>query len=69
MNTRVFAVIVILAGFGLMGALAGEMPRPGNGPEFGQHVSSMAPEHAREHGAHFGGSVSDMARGKDCGHH
>lgn len=52
-----------------LGARAMEHPSPGGGPEFGQHVASMAPEHPREHGRMFGQCVSAMARGEDCPHH
>jgi hypothetical protein len=41
--------------------------RPGGGPAFGEHVSSMAPEHPIMHGGHFGECVSGMARGT-CPH-
>jgi hypothetical protein len=40
---------------------------PGGGPEFGRHVSEMAPEHPLKHGRHFGECVSGMARGQ-CPH-
>ena len=43
-------------------------PAPGGGSAFGQHVSSMAPEHPREFGAQFGACVSLIARGLPCGH-
>ena len=40
----------------------------GPGPEFGAHVSQMAPEHAIAHGSMFGQCVATMARGT-CPHH
>jgi hypothetical protein len=41
---------------------------PGGGPEFGSHVSDMAPDHPLDHGGrHFGACVSGMARGQ-CPH-
>jgi hypothetical protein len=45
-----------------------EAPRPGGGPEFGRHVSGMAPEHPREHGKMFGECMSTMAKGEECPH-
>lgn len=66
----------ILLGVSLMGAvlLAGAVPAfaepltPGGGPAFGQHVSGMAPDHAKDHGAVFGECVSTMAQGAGCSH-
>jgi hypothetical protein len=40
---------------------------PGEGPEFGTHVSDMAPAHPLLHGRHFGECVSGMAQGQ-CPH-
>ncbi|MBI4301808.1 MAG: hypothetical protein HY664_04300 [Chloroflexi bacterium] len=46
-----------------------DMPAPGDGPAFGQHVSGMAPQHPLEYGgAMFGACVSTMAQGDDCPH-
>jgi hypothetical protein len=41
--------------------------QPGNGPEFGAHVSSKAPEHPIKCTRMFGECVSGMARG-ECPH-
>jgi hypothetical protein len=43
-------------------------PGPGDGPAFGRHVASVAPEHPREGGAEFGACVSTMARGEAWPH-
>lgn len=42
---------------------------PGGGDAFGEHVSSMAPEHPRDHGREFGECVSSMAQTGTCPHH
>lgn len=47
-------------------ALAQEDVAPG--PGIGKHVSEMAPEHPRSHGAMFGACVTVMARGLVCDH-
>ena len=56
---------VLVAGSGMVAA---QVP-PGGGNAFGKHVSGMAPEHARSHGAEFGACVSAMARTGECPHH
>ncbi|KZK16593.1 hypothetical protein A3962_14655 [Meiothermus taiwanensis] len=58
----VLSMLLFTSGF------AQDMPSPGGGPDFGKHVSGMAPEHPREHGAQFGACVSSMARGEGCVH-
>lgn len=65
----------VLAGIALIGGiLLGATPAladsgPGGGPAFGHHVSEMAPEHSKDHGAVFGGCVSTMARTDTCPNH
>ena len=44
-------------------------PAPGGGPEFGQHVSDMAPSHPVDHGLGFGRCVSELASAGTCSHH
>ena len=39
------------------------------GRDFGRHVSAMAPEHPKQHGAMFGECVSELARTGICPHH
>ncbi len=55
---------VLVAGSGMVAAHVS----PG-GNAFGKHVSGMAPEHARLHGAEFGACVRAMARTGECPHH
>ena len=66
---RKFLVVAALAG-SLLGI--GAVPALADGitpsPDFGQHVSDMAPEHAQTHGVAFGACVSAMARGASCPH-
>lgn len=38
------------------------------GPEFGAHVSEMAPEHAVAHGSMFGDCIATMATTSTCPH-
>ncbi|MEW6688868.1 MAG: hypothetical protein AB1452_07215 [Pseudomonadota bacterium] len=40
-----------------------------DGRQFGEHVSSMAPEHPLLHGVLFGDCVSEMAIAGECPHH
>ena len=71
MRIRLLAAPIVagaLIAAGLTPALAAG-GHPSKVPSFGQHVASMAPEHAREHGAEFGSCVSAMARGLECPHH
>lgn len=42
---------------------------PRGGPEFGQHVAEMAPDHPVDHGRDFGNCVSQLARTGHCEHH
>lgn len=70
MSNRRCLMVSILAGSllaGSAGTAFAEMPSPG--PEFGAHVSGMAPEHPQHHGSMFGACVSAMARGDVCSHH
>jgi len=66
---RRFIVVAALAGsllgIGAAPAIADDVTPS---PDFGQHVSDMAPEHALADGAEFGVCVSAMARGADCPH-
>ncbi|MBA4180568.1 MAG: hypothetical protein C0506_08280 [Anaerolinea sp.] len=50
-------------------APAAAQPAPGGGPEFGQHVAEMAPDHPTDHGREFGRCVSELAKRGECGHH
>jgi hypothetical protein len=59
------ALVVLALGTSPVGA---EDVAPGGSNAFGQHVASMAPEHAIEHGADFGACVSTMARTGTCPH-
>ena len=63
----IVAVIVLMVGLMVAPAFA-ETAAPGGGSAFGKHVSSMAPEHPRDHGAEFGQCVSTMAKESDCPH-
>lgn len=54
-----------LLGIGAAPVLADEVTPA---PDFGQHVSDMAPEHAQADGAVFGACVSAMALGAGCPH-
>lgn len=66
---RLLLIPVALAGaLASFGVASAAHPEPGGGPEFGQHIASMAPEHAIDHGAMFGECVSSMARGEGCTH-
>ena len=62
------AVVVMMMGLMVAPAFA-ETVAPGGGSAFGEHVSSMAPEHPRDHGREFGECVSTMARTGTCPHH
>jgi len=66
---RRFIVVAALAGsllgIGAAPAIADDVTPS---PDFGQHVSDMAPEHAQADGAEFAACVSAMARGADCPH-
>lgn len=57
---------LILVAFMVLPAAASDMPCPTPGPEFGKHVSSMAPEYPIMHGRMFGKMISSMARGMPC---
>lgn len=59
--------VVALASIPAGTAFAAE-PSPGHGPAFGHHAASMAREHARDGGQHFGACISAMARGETCPH-
>ena len=48
--------------------VSAEEVAPGGGNTLGQHVASMTPEHAIEHGADFGRCMSTMARTGACPH-
>lgn len=61
----VAAVAGSLLGIGAAPALADEVTPS---PDFGQHVSEMAPENAQADGDAFGACVSAMARGAGCPH-
>lgn len=61
------AVIMLMTGLMVAPAFA-ETVAPGGGSAFGEHVSSMAPEHPRDHGGEFGECVSTMARTGSCSH-
>ncbi len=67
MRRKIFAMTLVfsvaLFGFGFAQDMC-----PNPGPGFAEHVSSMAPEHPREHGSQFGACVSTMARGETCEH-
>lgn len=58
-------IVGSLLGIGAGPALADEVTPS---PEFGQHVSDMAPNHPQADGAAFGACVSAMATGADCPH-
>jgi hypothetical protein len=61
----VFSVTATLLGVGASPALADSVSPS---PAFGQHVSSVAPEHALASGAMFGDCVRTMARTGTCSH-
>ena len=66
-TTLVAGIAVLFAIVGAVPARAEEIA-PGGGNAFGQHVASMAPEHAIAHGVDFGQCVSSMARTGTCPH-
>jgi hypothetical protein len=65
---------LVIAGILLLGLLASpvaaraDMPAPGGGSDFGQHVASMTPDHPRDHGPMFGNCVSMLATTGSCQH-
>jgi hypothetical protein len=61
------AVLITALLLGAAPAALAANVRPGGGPAFGDHVSSMAPEHPIMNGRHFGECISGMARG-ECPH-
>ena len=61
----IVAVVVLMVGLMVAPALA-ETVAPGGGRAFGEHVSSMAPEHPKMGGVEFGTCVSTMARTGTC---
>jgi hypothetical protein len=70
--SRLLAIVVmvlLMTALVSAGAFAQEEVAPGGGNEFGEHVSSMAPEHPKDHGQEFGECVSTMAQTGDCPHH
>ena len=61
--------VLMLTGFFTMPVYAMdsmEMDCSQAGPDFGEHVAMMTPEHPKMHGAFFGNMVSNMAQGKPC---
>jgi hypothetical protein len=56
----IVAVVLLMTVLMVVPALA-QTVAPGGGSAFGEHVSSMAPEHPRDHGRDFGKCVSTMA--------
>jgi hypothetical protein len=70
-TSRLLAIVVtvlLMTTLVSAGAFAQEVV-PGDGNEFGEHVSGMAPEHPKDHGQEFGECVSTMAQTGDCPHH
>jgi hypothetical protein len=70
-TSRLLAIVVtvlLMTTLVSAGAFAQEVV-PGDGNEFGEHVSGMAPEHPKNHGQEFGECVSTMAQTGDCPHH
>lgn len=61
----VCALAATLLGLGAAPAIADSVSPS---PAFGQHVSSMAPDHPLELGAIFGDCVSTMATTGSCSH-
>lgn len=67
-NALIGTVIAMALSALAIGSVAAA-PAPGGGPEFGQRVSGMTPDHAREHGSDFGHCVSQLATTGVCHHH
>jgi hypothetical protein len=66
----IVVMVLLMTALVSAGAFAQEEEvAPGGGNEFGEHVSSMAPEHPKDHGQEFGECVSTMAQTGDCPHH
>jgi hypothetical protein len=61
------ATVILALMLGTASAAVASSVGPGEGPEFGTHVSDMAPAHPLMHGRRFGECVSGMARGQ-CPH-
>ena len=61
---QIFVALIAAGVLGVAGGLALEVQAQSSsdGKSIGNHVSHMAPEHAREHRAMFGECVSQMAR-------
>ena len=57
----IVAVVLLMTVLMVVPAFA-QTVAPGGGGAFGKHVSSMAPEHPRDHGSGFGKCVSTMAQ-------
>jgi len=63
----IVAVVLLMTVLMVVPAFA-QTVAPGGSNAFGEHVSSMAPEHPRDHGREFGECLSTMARTGVCSH-
>jgi hypothetical protein len=62
------ALLIATVSVGAAPAALATTAAPTGGPDLGEHVSDIAPEHPLMHGRHFGECVARMAGGAECPH-